>query len=58
MFSLPQGELIAEGRSEDKPIVLSGDTPDEFRQFLWALINIAMFVHLSLHLTPHYMFKF
>ena len=44
MFSLPQGGLEAEGQSEDKPIVLSGDTPDEFRHFLWALY--ALFVRL------------
>ncbi|CAA7262792.1 unnamed protein product [Cyclocybe aegerita] len=37
MFSLPQGNVIAEGLSDDNPIVLSGDTPDEFRHFLWAL---------------------
>ena len=42
MFSLPQGGLVTEGRSEDKPIVLSGDTPEEFRHFLWALY--ALFV--------------
>lgn len=44
MFSLPQGGLVSEGRTEDRPIVLSGDTPDEFRHFLWALY--ALFVHL------------
>ncbi|KAF8962974.1 hypothetical protein BDZ97DRAFT_1662232 [Flammula alnicola] len=37
MFSLPQGDNEAEGRSDDNPIVLRGDTPDEFRHFLWAL---------------------
>ncbi|KAF8811549.1 hypothetical protein BYT27DRAFT_7221403 [Phlegmacium glaucopus] len=37
MLSLPQGDLVTEGQSEDKPIVLSGDTPEEFRHFLWAL---------------------
>ncbi|KDR83097.1 hypothetical protein GALMADRAFT_57688 [Galerina marginata CBS 339.88] len=37
MFSLPQGNNNVEGRSDDNPIVLSGDTPEEFRHFLWAL---------------------
>lgn len=38
MFSLPQGDQCeAEGQSDDNPIVLQGDTVDEFRNFLWAL---------------------
>lgn len=37
MFSLPQGSNEAEGRSDDNPITLTGDTPEEFRHFLWAL---------------------
>lgn len=37
MFSLPQGDRIAEGRSDENPIVLLGDSPAEFRHFLWAL---------------------
>ena len=50
MFSLPQGDLITEGRSEDKPIVLSGDAPEEFRHFLWALYALFVRLHpISLH---------
>lgn len=45
MFSLPQGGLVTEGQSDEKPIVLAGDTSDEFRHFLWALY--ALFVRLS-----------
>ncbi|PPQ95264.1 hypothetical protein CVT26_014838 [Gymnopilus dilepis] len=37
MFSLPQGSMEIEGRSDENPIILTGDTPDEFRHFLWAL---------------------
>ncbi|KAJ7643831.1 hypothetical protein FB45DRAFT_1020646 [Roridomyces roridus] len=37
LFTLPQGNNEAEGRSDDRPIVLSGDTVTEFRHFLWAL---------------------
>ncbi|KAK7468935.1 hypothetical protein VKT23_003430 [Stygiomarasmius scandens] len=37
MFTLPQGGLEAEGRSDENPIVLSGDKASEFRHFLWAL---------------------
>ena len=37
MFTLPQGGLTTEGQSDEKPIILAGDTPDEFRHFLWAL---------------------
>jgi len=37
MFSLPQGGQEMEGKSDDNPIVLSGDTVTEFRHFLWAL---------------------
>lgn len=37
MFSLPQGNKQAEGRSDENPIVLTGDTAAEFRHFLWAM---------------------
>ncbi|KAJ7079740.1 hypothetical protein B0H15DRAFT_494399, partial [Mycena belliarum] len=37
MFTLPQGDHESEGRSDDNPIVLTGDTVSEFRHFLWAL---------------------
>jgi hypothetical protein len=37
MFTLPQGDNESEGRSDDSPIVLTGDTVSEFRHFLWAL---------------------
>ncbi|KAJ7069520.1 hypothetical protein C8F01DRAFT_1113027 [Mycena amicta] len=37
MFSLPQGQREVEGRSDDNPVILTGDTVDEFRHFLWAL---------------------
>ncbi|KAG6848665.1 hypothetical protein H0H93_015036 [Arthromyces matolae] len=36
MFSLPQGALEVEGKSDDNPIILTGDTPCEFRHFLWS----------------------
>ena len=37
MFTLPQGECQEEGLSDDNPIVLQGDSVQEFRHFLWAL---------------------
>ncbi|EGN98574.1 hypothetical protein SERLA73DRAFT_110132 [Serpula lacrymans var. lacrymans S7.3] len=37
MFSLPQGDKQEEGTSDDNPIVLQGDTAEEFRNFLWSL---------------------
>ncbi|KAJ7213864.1 hypothetical protein GGX14DRAFT_360392 [Mycena pura] len=37
MFTLPQGDREIEGRSDNNPIVLTGDTVTEFRHFLWAL---------------------
>ncbi|KAF8214919.1 hypothetical protein K438DRAFT_1705372 [Mycena galopus ATCC 62051] len=37
MFTLPQGDNEIEGRSDENPIVLTGDTVAEFRHFLWAL---------------------
>ncbi|EDR13128.1 uncharacterized protein LACBIDRAFT_322584 [Laccaria bicolor S238N-H82] len=40
MFSLPQGppsSSPSEGSSDNNPIILHGDTPSEFRHFLWAL---------------------
>jgi len=37
MFSLPQGSCDAEGRTDNNPIVLMGDSPEEFRHFLWSL---------------------
>ena len=36
MFSLPQGGK-QEGRSDEDPILLSGETASEFRHFLSAL---------------------
>jgi len=50
MFSLPQGNNEVEGRSDDNPIILTGDTPDEFRHFLWALY--ALPPELSLVTSP------
>ncbi|KAF9046128.1 hypothetical protein BJ165DRAFT_1345221 [Panaeolus papilionaceus] len=37
MFSLPQGQNTVEGYSDRNPIMLVGDTPEEFKHFLWAL---------------------
>lgn len=37
LFTLPQGDIPEEGTSDERPIVLQGDTPDEFRNFLWSL---------------------
>lgn len=37
LFTLPQGDSPEEGTSDERPIVLQGDTPEEFRNFLWAL---------------------
>jgi hypothetical protein len=39
MFTLPQGDIgeAEEGMSDENPIVLQGDTAEEFRHFLWAL---------------------
>ncbi|KDR83100.1 hypothetical protein GALMADRAFT_56967 [Galerina marginata CBS 339.88] len=37
LFSLPQVSNGLEGQSDDNPVILTGDTPDEFRHFLWAL---------------------
>lgn len=37
MFTIPQGHNPAEGTSDEHPIILTGDTPSEFRNFLWAL---------------------
>ena len=42
MFSLPQGDNEVEGRSDNNPIVLTGDSPDEFRHFLWALYALCV----------------
>ena len=35
MFSLPQPSKDVDGRSDDFPLVLSGDTVEEFKSFLW-----------------------
>jgi hypothetical protein len=40
MLSLPQGDKLAEGNSDDNPIMLSGDTVEEFRDFLWTLYSL------------------
>ncbi|KAI3618218.1 hypothetical protein WG66_005777 [Moniliophthora roreri] len=45
MFTLPQGSAEAEGRSDDNPIILTGDKPSEFRHFLWALYAIPPELH-------------
>jgi hypothetical protein len=48
MFPFPSGERVAEGSSDDNPIVLVGDSVVEFRNFLWALY--ALYV-VSIRLT-------
>ncbi|ETW81502.1 hypothetical protein HETIRDRAFT_238605, partial [Heterobasidion irregulare TC 32-1] len=37
MFTLPQGDNMAEGMSDGNPIILSGDSAQAFKNFLWAL---------------------
>jgi len=37
MFSLPQADKDVDGRDDDHPIVLTGDSAEEFRHFLSAL---------------------
>ncbi|KAG5220147.1 BTB domain-containing protein [Salix suchowensis] len=37
MFTLPQGDNVTEGYSDATPIVLVGETVEEFRHFLWVL---------------------
>lgn len=38
MFKLPSGEdTRVEGGRDSDPVVLQGDTPDQFRGLLWAL---------------------
>lgn len=42
MFRLPPTEPDSEGRSlegtdDDNPVVLEGDTPEQFKSLLWAL---------------------
>lgn len=37
MFTLPQGDNVTEGYSDASPIVLVGETVQEFRHFLWVL---------------------
>ncbi|KAI0081543.1 hypothetical protein K474DRAFT_1656325 [Panus rudis PR-1116 ss-1] len=37
MFQLPQGGQVADGTSDQQPLVLPGDTVREFKNFLWAL---------------------
>ncbi|THH03353.1 hypothetical protein EW145_g6326 [Phellinidium pouzarii] len=37
LFMLPQGELRTEGGSDDNPVILKGDTANDFRNFLWAM---------------------
>ncbi|PFH49971.1 hypothetical protein AMATHDRAFT_146471 [Amanita thiersii Skay4041] len=40
MFSLPQGNKECEGTTDENAVVLSGDTAQEFRHFLWALYGL------------------
>ncbi|KAH9480809.1 hypothetical protein JR316_0007409 [Psilocybe cubensis] len=51
MFSLPQGGQDVEGRSDANPIVLIGDTPEEFRHFIWALYALPH--ELKIVTSPH-----
>jgi hypothetical protein len=37
MFSLQTVDAIAEGFSDEKPLVLSGDTTEEFRALCWIM---------------------
>ncbi|KAI0040828.1 hypothetical protein FA95DRAFT_1549397 [Auriscalpium vulgare] len=55
MFSIPQGDALAEGQTDDKPVVLVGDTAPEFRNFLWALYALPhelMLVHSDASKLP------
>jgi hypothetical protein len=47
MFTLPQNTIMEEGSSDANPIVLTGDTAAEFRNFLWALYALYDHSHLS-----------
>ncbi|TFK52336.1 hypothetical protein OE88DRAFT_1627777 [Heliocybe sulcata] len=50
MFDLPQGEGPMEGTSDESPIVLCGDSVEEFRNFLWAMYALPaelMIVHTA-----------
>jgi len=50
MFKLPPCKGgVAEGRSDDHPVILQGDTPEQFRSLLWALY--AMYVPSTLQFT-------
>ncbi|KAA1475693.1 hypothetical protein DENSPDRAFT_867026 [Dentipellis sp. KUC8613] len=52
MFTLPQGDQTSEGKTDDNPIVLTGDTVTEFRNFLWALYALPHELML-VHSDPH-----
>lgn len=34
MFSLPGSSVMIEGQSDERPIVLTGDSPEDFESFL------------------------
>jgi hypothetical protein len=40
LLSLPQGNVPAEGETDENPIVLLGDTVEEFRDLLWAFYSL------------------
>lgn len=37
LFTLPQGDYALDGSSDEHPVILRGDTVEEFRSFLWAM---------------------
>lgn len=40
LLTLPQGDKLVEGESDESPIVLPGDTVEEFRDLLWAFYSL------------------
>jgi hypothetical protein len=58
MFALPQGDRAVEGRSDENPIILSGDKVSEFKNFLWALYALCVdFKCISSIPRPYYAFS-
>ncbi|KIJ27536.1 hypothetical protein M422DRAFT_784864 [Sphaerobolus stellatus SS14] len=40
LFRLPSGKQAVEGTRDSDPVILQGDTPEQFRSLLWSLYSL------------------
>lgn len=54
MFELPQGDHEAEGRCDESPIHLQGESVSEFKNFLWVLYALCVAIMYMLRCSTYH----